>query len=92
MVETFRQFSIQDCFLDIETTGLSHYYDEVTLVVGMYDGQDVNTITVSLRLLPIHLDRRYLLRRLGYSGGLKEIEHRFRIRRTESFESEAMPS
>jgi hypothetical protein len=45
MVETFRQFSIQDCFLDIETTGLSHYYDEVTLVVGMYDGQDVNTIT-----------------------------------------------
>jgi hypothetical protein len=32
-------------FLDIETTGLSLYYDEVTLVVGMYDGQDVNTIT-----------------------------------------------
>jgi uncharacterized protein YprB with RNaseH-like and TPR domain/predicted nuclease with RNAse H fold len=103
-------------FLDIETTGLSHYYDDIT-IVGLYDGQDVETLLAghnlkrlpdalarydiivtfngtlfdipflktklpSLRLPPVHLDLRYLLKRVGYSGGLKEIEHRLRIRRS----------
>ena len=109
-------FQSKIVFLDIETTGLSHYYDEITLV-GLYDGQDVETFLAghnlkrlpdvlsrydivvtfngtlfdlpflktklpSLRLPPVHLDLRYLLKRLGYSGGLKEIEDQLRIRRS----------
>lgn len=104
-------------FLDIETTGLSNYYDEITLV-GLYDGQRVETLIAghnlkklpdflsrydivvtfngtlfdlpflksklpSLRLPPIHIDLRYLLKRLGYAGGLKAIEHKLGMRRSE---------
>src|SRR5713101_4542338 len=102
-------------FLAIETTGLSHYYDEITLV-GLYDGTRFNTLLAghdlqrlstllepydivvtfngtlfdlkfleqkypSLRLPSVHLDLRYILRRLGYSGGLKEIEGRLGVTR-----------
>lgn len=108
-------FESKIVFLDIETTGLSHYYDEITLV-GLYDGQRVETLVAghnlrklpdllarynivvtfngtlfdlpflraklpTLTLPPIHLDLRYLLKRLGYSGGLKEIERTLGIRR-----------
>lgn len=110
-------FESKIVFLDIETTGLSNYYDEVTLV-GLYDGQRVETLIAghnlknlpdliarydivvtfngtlfdlpflraklpSLRLPQIHIDLRYLLKRLGYSGGLKAIEHKLGMRRTE---------
>jgi len=110
-------FESKMVFLDIETTGLSNYYDEITLV-GLYDGQRVETLIAghnlkklpdllarydivvtfngtlfdlpflktklpSLRLPPIHIDLRYLLKRLGYSGGLKVIEHRLGMRRNE---------
>jgi len=111
----YPNFESKAVFLDIETTGLSHYYDEIT-VVGLYDGKQVRTLLAghnldelsgllapydiiitfngtqfdipflktkfpSLRLPPIHLDLRYLLKRLGFSGGLKEIEQRLGIRR-----------
>lgn len=104
----YPSFARKAVFLDIETTGLSRYYDEVTLV-GLYNGHRVTTLlaghnleTIStmlepfelvvtfngtsfdlpfltqkfprLRIPPIHLDLRYLLRRLGYAGGLKDIE------------------
>jgi uncharacterized protein YprB with RNaseH-like and TPR domain/predicted nuclease with RNAse H fold len=110
-------FESKMVFLDIETTGLSNYYDEITLV-GLYDGQRVETLIAghnlkklpdllarydivvtfngtlfdlpflktklpSLRLPPIHIDLRYLLKRLGYSGGLKAIEHELGMRRSE---------
>ena len=108
-------------FLDIETTGLSHYYDDVTMV-GLYDGKRVETLIAghnlnrlpeflapydivitfngtlfdlpflkiklpSLRMPPVHLDLRYLLKRLGYSGGLKEIERTLGIRRSKEAQS-----
>jgi uncharacterized protein YprB with RNaseH-like and TPR domain/predicted nuclease with RNAse H fold len=112
----YPNFESKAVFLDIETTGLSHYYDEIT-VVGLYDGKRVQTLLAghnlkgisellhpydivvtfngtqfdipflktkfpSLRLPPIHLDLRYLLRRLGLSGGLKQIEQALGIRRS----------
>ena len=112
----YPNFESKAVFLDIETTGLSHYYDEITLV-GLYDGQRVKTLLAghnlerlsellqpydiivtfngtlfdipflrtkfpSLRLPPIHLDLRYLLKRLGFSGGLKQIEQKLGIRRS----------
>lgn len=111
----YPNFETKAVFLDIETTGLSHYYDEIT-VVGLYDGKRVKTLLAghnlrglsellrpydivvtfngtqfdipflktkfpSLRLPPIHLDLRYLLRRLGLSGGLKKIERALGIKR-----------
>lgn len=111
----YPNFESKAVFLDIETTGLSHYYDEIT-VVGLYDGKRVKTLLAghnlkglsellrpydivvtfngtqfdipflkikfpSLRLPPIHLDLRYLLRRLGLSGGLKQIEKGLGIKR-----------
>ncbi len=112
----YPNFESKAVFLDIETTGLSHYYDEITLV-GLYDGRRVRTLLAghnldnlsvllepydivvtfngtqfdipflktkfpSLRLPPIHLDLRYLLRRLGLSGGLKQIEQTLGIKRS----------
>lgn len=112
----YPNFESKCVFLDIETTGLSHYYDEITLV-GIYDGKRVKTLLAghnleklsdlleaydivvtfngtlfdipflktkfpSLLLPPIHLDLRYLLRRLGLSGGLKQIEQTLGIRRS----------
>lgn len=111
----YPNFESKAVFLDIETTGLSHYYDEIT-VVGLYDGKRVQTLLAghnlkglsellrpydivvtfngtqfdipflktkfpSLRLPSIHLDLRYLLRRLGLSGGLKQIEQGLGIKR-----------
>ena len=37
-------------FLDIETTGLSHYYDDVTMV-GLYDGKRVETLMPDIILI-----------------------------------------
>lgn len=38
----FPEFSDSIAYLDIETTGLSPYEDDIT-VIGLYDGQDVHT-------------------------------------------------
>ncbi|MGH7205602.1 MAG: ribonuclease H-like domain-containing protein [Nitrospiraceae bacterium] len=117
----YPNFESKAVFLDIETTGLSHYYDEITLV-GLYDGQRVKTLLAGhnlerlsellqpydiivtfngtlfdipflrtkfplLRLPPIHLDLRYLLKRLGFSGGLKQIEQKLGIKRSKETEA-----
>lgn len=117
----YPSFQSRVVFLDIETTGLSHYYDEITLV-GLYDGIEVKSFFAGnnlkdlprylssfdvvvtfngtlfdlpflktkfpkLRLPPIHLDLRYLLKRLGYSGGLKAIERKLSISRSKAAES-----
>lgn len=114
----YPNFESKAVFLDIETTGLSHYYDEITLV-GLYDGKQVKTLLAghnleklsdllepydivvtfngtlfdipflktkfpSLRLPPIHLDLRYLLKRLGLTGGLKQIEQTLGIKRSKA--------
>jgi uncharacterized protein YprB with RNaseH-like and TPR domain/predicted nuclease with RNAse H fold len=103
-------------FLDIETTGFSKYFDDLTLI-GVYDGQDYHpfilgdnqnefedylqgfdlAVTFNGLLFdvpfikakfprfesPAQIDLRFLLKRLGYSGGLKNIERELGIERPE---------
>ena len=101
-------------FLDIETTGLSWFYDEITIVGWLVDGKykvmvasddprplledlaaanvlvTFNGTLFDLRFLRksfgedvvipgVHVDLRYLARRVGYSGGQKSIERELGI-------------
>jgi uncharacterized protein YprB with RNaseH-like and TPR domain len=105
------------CFLDIETTGLSKHFNDVT-VIGIYDGQNsklfvkdknmhefpeeiskYSTIITfngkcfdvpflkakypEINFEKFHIDLRYILRELGYSGGLKYIERAMGLSRDE---------
>jgi len=114
----YKNFQDKCLFLDIETTGLSLYYDVITLI-GTFDGYNIkifikdnnlNEIIDHLKnyeilvtfngklfdvpfikkkfpelcLPPIHIDLRYLLRKLGFTGPLKEIEKNLGIRREKS--------
>jgi uncharacterized protein len=111
----YKHFS--PCFLDIETTGLSKEYNDVT-VIGLYDGQEskifvngqnfdefpeeikkynmiisFNGICFDVPFLKskfpnvdfnhLHADLRWLMKRLGYTGGLKRIEKELDITRGE---------
>jgi uncharacterized protein YprB with RNaseH-like and TPR domain/predicted nuclease with RNAse H fold/dephospho-CoA kinase len=115
-------------FLDIETTGLSIYYDHLTLVgwsLGRYYGvyfrgqetgglldvlnsaKAIVTFNGSLfdlpflrktfpdfYLPPIHIDLRFLARRVGLTGGQKNIEPQIGFRRPElvrEMEGESAP-
>lgn len=113
----YPEFSKSVAFLDIETTGLSFYYDDITLI-GVFDGKKVKTFIQGQNLKdfgneirnysllvtyngtlfdvpfirsklgdvdipPVHVDLRFLLRRLGYKGGLKSIEEQVGISREE---------
>jgi uncharacterized protein YprB with RNaseH-like and TPR domain len=103
----FSDFRHSVAYIDIETTGFSKYYDEIT-TIALYDGREVKTyvngknleqfkediveykLLVSfngktfdipfiesyfgIRMRQAHIDLRYVLGRLGYSGGLKQIE------------------
>jgi predicted nuclease with RNAse H fold/uncharacterized protein YprB with RNaseH-like and TPR domain/dephospho-CoA kinase len=95
-------------FLDVETTGLSWFYDELTIVGWVNGGvyhvhiadEDPQPLITALRsahalvtfngtlfdlrflkktfgdlvLPPVHIDLRYLARRVGLTGGQKAIE------------------
>lgn len=115
--ESWRLFSefAEDCvYLDIETTGLSAAYDDVTLV-GISNGKNFKAFIKGANLrdlaselkkysvvvtfngsgfdLPFlrrsfsrsipqaHIDLRWVAYKLGYTGGLKEIERRLGIKR-----------
>jgi len=117
---TFPEFRETTVYLDIETTGLDQFNDDIT-VVGMFDGNEVYTYIKDKNLdrLPlalekystivsfnglmfdmpfistkfpqvkfnqIQLDLRFILTRLGYRGGLKKIEKRMGITRTDDTE------
>src|SRR5205085_197704 len=104
----YPEFAEHCVYLDIETTGLSHVFDNITMV-GMYDGRKYNVFidghnldqvpaalakysvvvtfngsSFDLRFLrstfpdavipPIHIDLRWVTRRLGMRGGLKIVE------------------
>jgi len=109
------EFPDQTLFLDIETTGLSIYYDIVTLVgwsignsFGVHiNGQDdalfrsilkkakvlvtFNGTMFDLKFLakyyedielpPLHIDLRFLSKRVGLSGGQKKIEEHLGYKR-----------
>lgn len=103
-------------FLDIETTGLSLYYNKITLI-GTFNGHSIKTfvtgnnlgeivqylqdykliVTFNGKLFdipfikkelprvevpPIHIDLRYLLKSIGLTGPLKEIEEKLDILRS----------
>jgi len=108
-------FPSETLFLDIETTGLSRYYDTITLVgwsagedYGVYikgddpeqlrtalaDAKAIVTFNGSLFDIPFlhhefsdlclpcaHVDLRFLSRRVGLTGGQKEIESRVGLER-----------
>ncbi len=113
----FRDFRPKTLFLDIETTGLSLYYDIIT-VIGTFDAyknkikiflrdnnlgdirnylQDYEIVVTfngklfdipfikkefpEIKLPPIHIDLRFLLRSLGLTGPLKDIEKKVGIGR-----------
>ncbi|SDZ12445.1 ribonuclease H-like domain-containing protein [Nitrosomonas sp. Nm33] len=101
-------FPEKTLFLDIETTGLSRYYDVITLVGWFYQGkynsfilgEDEQTLRaaladacvivtfngsmfdlpflresfVNLPIPAVHIDLRFLAKRLSLSGGQKAIE------------------
>jgi len=102
-------------FLDIETTGISSWWNDIT-VIGIYDslgpkvfvkGKDLGDFPAvikdysllityngrqfdvpflkakfpGLKLPGAHLDLRFPLRRLGLSGGLKDIERQLGMER-----------
>ena len=106
--------------MDIETTGLSLYYDKIT-VIGTFNGKTVKIfikdnnleefmdyiknyeiiITFNgkifdipfikkelpnIRIPPLHIDLRYLLRELGFKGPLKKIEKELGIKRPENLQ------
>ncbi len=111
----YREFFGKILFLDIETTGLSLYYDKTTLI-GTFDGyrikifvrdnnleefprylQDYQVIVTfngklfdipfikkefpQVKIPPVHIDLRYLLKSLGVTGSLKAIEKKLGIQR-----------
>ena len=116
----YREFRGKTLFLDIETTGLSRYYDRITLI-GTFDGQSIKIFVrdnnleeiprylqnyqaivtfngklfdipfikkefPEIRIPPVHLDLRYLLRSLGITGPLKEIEGKLGMRRPQELQ------
>ena len=110
----FEEFRIDTAYLDIETTGLSPQWSEIT-TIAVYDGTQVKAYVNGINLqdfrsdiarfkqivtfngkcfdVPFirkklrlnmnhaHLDLRYILKRLGYSGGLKGCERTLGISR-----------
>lgn len=111
----YPEFKNNTAFLDIETTGLSYYYNDTTLI-GLFNGKEFKvyvrgqnlpdfkeeiekySVVVTfngtlfdlpflrsefgeVKFPPVHIDLRFLLRRLGYTGGLKSIEKQLGISR-----------
>lgn len=112
----FGEFKYSVAYLDIETTGLSPEYNEIT-TCAIYDGseikyyingdnldqfiKDINNYSVivtyngkgfdipfiehyfGIQLQNSHIDLRYILASLGYSGGLKGCEKQFGLSRND---------
>jgi hypothetical protein len=112
----FPDFRESTAYLDIETTGLDTWGNEIT-TIALYDGKFVFTYVqgqnlddfkkevkrfkvlvtyngrcfdvpfiesyFDIKLPQVHIDLRYLLRSLGYTGGLKGCERKAGIDREE---------
>jgi len=110
----FPHFRQTIAYIDIETTGLENWANEIT-TIALYDGTDVHTyvngrnmqdfvrdiqrfkviVTYNgrcfdvpfiehyfhIKLEQAHIDLRFLLKNLGFSGGLKECERQMGIER-----------
>jgi uncharacterized protein YprB with RNaseH-like and TPR domain/predicted nuclease with RNAse H fold len=113
----FPEFARQCAYVDIETTGLSSVFDNITMV-GIYDGRrykmfvdgqnleevpselakyslivtyngsnfDIRFLRLrfpGLQVPPIHIDLRWVTRRLGMGGGLKAVEEKLGLIRSD---------
>jgi uncharacterized protein YprB with RNaseH-like and TPR domain len=112
----FPEFRKSVAYLDIETTGLDAWSNQIT-TIAFYDGKSVSTYvqgqnlaqfredigkykvivtyngkcfdipflaaSLGVRIPQVHIDLRYLLRSLGYTGGLKGCEKKAGIDRRE---------
>lgn len=112
----FPEFRQVTAYLDIETTGMSAGYDNIT-VIGLYDGQSISYYVkdqnlddfrravdkykvivtyngkcfdipfireaMGLAMDQAHIDLRFVLASLGFSGGLKGCERQAGISRGE---------
>jgi len=110
----FPHFRNTIAYVDIETTGLENWCNEIT-TIALYDGQTVHTYVngqnlddfvrdiqrfkiivtyngrcfdmpfiekhFSIRMNHVHIDLRFLLKSLGFSGGLKGCERQMGIYR-----------
>lgn len=110
----YEEFSGSAAFVDIETTGLSHNHDDITVIAMHAEGRtrtfirgkDLDRFPAQAARYPLvvtfngatfdlpflaaqfrgfcpeaHIDLRYPLKRLGYSGGLKLVEAQAGIKR-----------
>jgi uncharacterized protein YprB with RNaseH-like and TPR domain len=72
--------------LDQPPGRLKKYSVVVTLNGAGFDLRFLKLAFEDLEVPPIHIDLRWVTRRLGCRGGLKSIEREFGIRRDESVE------
>jgi uncharacterized protein YprB with RNaseH-like and TPR domain len=120
MWRLYSEFADHALFIDIETTGLSAGYDEVTVIGALGGGELALFINgVNLEMFPAyvqqfpllvsfngsqfdvpflrahfpqaqldqpHIDLRFVLASLGYTGGLKAIEKRLGLQRDPSIQ------
>jgi uncharacterized protein YprB with RNaseH-like and TPR domain len=60
-------------------------YDIVcTFAGGTFDLPVLRSVFANLYIPPVHIDLRWVLKRLGYTGGLKRIERQLEIGRPET--------
>ncbi|MGA2571760.1 MAG: ribonuclease H-like domain-containing protein [Terracidiphilus sp.] len=73
---------IQGSNLDELEKALQKYSVVVTFNGAGFDLRFLRSAFPGIKLPPIHIDLRWVCRRLGYRGGLKEIEAQFGLRRS----------
>lgn len=67
-------------------TAIASYEMVVTFNGSLFDLPVIRHTFPHIALPPVHIDLRFLMRRLGYRGGLKAIERRFSLSRASEIE------
>ncbi len=75
---------IQDRNMDALAEALKKYSVVVTFNGAGFDLRFLRSAFPGIELPPVHIDLRWVSRRLGYKGGLKEVEPRFGLHRDAS--------
>jgi uncharacterized protein YprB with RNaseH-like and TPR domain/predicted nuclease with RNAse H fold len=75
---------IQDRNMDALEDALKKYSVVVTFNGSGFDLRFLRSAFPGITLPPVHIDLRWVCRRLGYKGGLKEVEPKFGLHRNSS--------